>query len=277
LPDVRRPRYLLEVMPSLFIFGLGYSASALATRLRTEGWDIQSTGRAGTMAFDDHGSVRLALAGATHILSSVPPLVDGDPVLQSYGSAIRAAGCWTGYLSSTGVYGDTEGAWVDECAPIRGRRESRNQADRDWQAMGASVFRLPGIYGPGRCALNRVQEGKAHRIDLPDQVFSRIHVEDLVSGVMAGFGAPSGVYNLSDDAPCSQNRVVEAACDLLGVPHPPLLSLEEAKLSPMALAFYRENRRVSNSKAKRIRNGTPLYRDFREGLNALLASPLDAH
>ncbi len=267
-------------MSVLFIFGLGYSATALATRLRGEGWEVHATGRAGTMAFDDSGSVRLALARATHILSSVPPLVDGDPVLQAYGDAIREARCWTGYLSSTGVYGDTEGAWVDEGAPIRGRRESRNQADRDWQAMGASVFRLPGIYGPGRCALDRVQEGKAHRIDLPDQVFSRIHVEDLVSGVIAGFGAPVGVYNLSDDAPCSQNRVIEAACDLLRAPHPPLLSLEEAKLSPMARAFYSENRRISNGKAKRMLGWEPQYRDYLDGLASLLpaaiASPLYA-
>jgi nucleoside-diphosphate-sugar epimerase len=256
-------------MPTLFIFGLGYSATVLAARLRSEGWEVHSTGRAGTMSFDDGGSVRLALANSTHILSSVPPLVGGDPVLQTYGDAIRAARCWTGYLSSTGVYGDTQGAWVDEGAPIRGRRESRNQADRDWQALGASVFRLPGIYGPDRSAFDRVREGKAQRIDLPRQVFSRIHVDDLVSGVIAGFGGPPGVYNLSDDTPCSQNRVIEAACDLLRLPHPPMLSLGKAELSPMARAFYAENRRVSNGKAKRILGWAPRHRDFREGLSAI--------
>jgi nucleoside-diphosphate-sugar epimerase len=261
-------------MPSLFIFGLGYSASYLADRLRGEGWDVNATGRAGTISFDDTGSVRLALAQSSHILSSVPPTVDGDPVLSHFGAAIRATGCWTGYLSSTGVYGDTQGAWTDESAPIRGRRESRNQADRDWQALGAHIFRLPGIYGPGRSALDRVAQKKAHRIDADDQVFSRIHVDDLVSGVIAGFDGPAGVYNLADDHPCSQNAVIEAACDRLGMLYPPLVGLDDAALSPMARAFYAENRRVANGKAKRLLKWKPVYSDFRAGLAAIAALPL---
>jgi nucleoside-diphosphate-sugar epimerase len=205
------------------------------------------------------------MAQATHILSSVPPLVDGDPVLGTYGDAIRAE--WIGYLSSTGVYGDTGGAWVDETAPLKGRRESRNEADQDWQALSPNVrvFRLPGIYGPGRSALERVTEGKAHRIDLPDQVFSRVHVDDIVSGVLASFAGQPGVYNLADDFPCSQNRVIEAACDLTGMPCPLLLSLEEAALSREALAFYAENRRVSNARAKRLLGWQPAYPDFGAG------------
>lgn len=256
----------------MFIFGLGYSASCIGVRLASEGWDVISTGSNGTLAFDDHASVKLALDGSTHILSSVPPMADGDPVLSAYGASIRESQAWIGYLSSTGVYGDTGGAWVDETAPLKGRRGGRMQADLDWQALGARVFRLPGIYGPRRSALERVAEGKAHRIDLPEQVFSRVHVDDIVSGVIAGFAGPAGIYNLADEMPCSQNRVIETACDLLGADWPPLLSLEDAKLSPMALAFYAENRRVANGKAKRLLGWQPRFPTYIEGLGALSAT-----
>ena len=259
-------------MSHILIFGLGYTATRIAAALAARGWDIVSTGSTGTIGFDDAASVRLALAQATHILSSVPPVADGDPVLNAYGDLIRQSpATWIGYLSSTGVYGDAGGAWVDESAPLRGRRGNRTQADLDWIALGARVFRLPGIYGPGRSALDRVAEGKAHRIDLPDQVFSRIHVDDIVSGVIAGFGGPAGAYNLADDYPCSQNRVIEAACDLAGVAWPPLQSLEAANLSPMALAFYAENRRVANGKAKRLLGWKPAYPTYVEGLRAVSA------
>ena len=259
-------------MPRMFIFGLGYCAARLAGRLVSEGWDVLSTGSAGTIAFDDTACVRLALDGATHILSSVPPMADGDPVFMAYGEVIKRSQAWIGYLSSTGVYGDTGGAWVDETAPLKGRRGGRLQADLDWQALGARVFRLPGIYGPDRSALERVAEGKAHRIDVPQQVFSRVHVDDIISGVVAGIAGPTGVYNLSDDLPCSQNRVIEAACDLQGVAWPPLLSLEDAKLSPLARAFYAENRRVANGKAKRVLGWRPRFATYAEGLGALRAT-----
>ena len=259
-------------MSHMLIFGLGYTAARLATTLTARGWDVVSTGSVGTIAFDDAALVRIALAQATHILSSVPPVADGDPVLNAYGDLIRQSPAkWIGYLSSTGVYGDAGGAWVDESALLRGRRGNRTQADLDWLALGARVFRLPGIYGPGRSALDRVAEGKAHRIDLPDQVFSRIHVDDIVSGVIAGFGGPAGAYNLADDYPCSQNRVIEAACDLAGVLWPPLQSLDAANLSPMALAFYAENRRVANGKANRLLGWTPAYPTYVEGLRAVSA------
>lgn len=266
-------------MSRLLIFGLGYSAGFIAREAQARGWEVHATGSAGDLAFDDAGSVRVALAQATHILSSVPPSVDGDPVLTTYGDALRSSSVWLGYLSSTGVYGDAEGAWVDESAPVAGRRESRNAADRDWLALGARVFRLPGIYGPGRSALDRVAEGKGHRIDLPDQVFSRIHVDDIASGVIAAFGAPAGAYNLSDNAPCSQNAVIELACDLLGKPYPPLQAIEDADLSPMARAFYAENRRVANGKAKRVLGWSPNYPSYVEGLRALsaIASPASAN
>ena len=183
-----------------------------------------------------------------------------------------APAAWTGYLSSTGVYGDTGGAWVDESAPVTGRRPDRNAADAAWAALRGDmcVFRLPGIYGPDRSILDRIREGRAHRIDLPDQVFSRIHVDDIAGGVIASFRGPAGVYNLADDAPCHQNRLVEWGCALLGAPLPPLQSLDAAGLSSAARAFYAENRRVANGKAKRLLGWHPRYPSFREGLAACL-------
>jgi hypothetical protein len=259
-------------MTSLFIFGLGYTAQAVAALARAKGWEVHATGSAGNIAFDDQGAVRLGIAQADYILSSIPPMADGDPVPDIYGGDLRQTSAKLAYLSSTGVYGDTAGAWVDESAPIKGRRANRNEADGEWLELGARVYRLPGIYGPGRSALDRVLEGKAHLIDLPDQIFSRVHVEDIAAAVMAGWDAPAGAYNVADDLPCSQNRVIELACDLMGLPRPPLQKLEEAKLSPMALAFYAENRRVANGKAKRVLGWQPQYPTYVEGLRALKAT-----
>jgi nucleoside-diphosphate-sugar epimerase len=261
----------------MLIFGMGYTASRLADALRGRGWQVTGTKRISggdAVAFDDRHAVLSALDNATHILSSVPPLADGgDPVLLQYNDVIKAtAARWIGYLSSTGVYGDTGGAWVDESAPIgQGRRTARAEADLAWQALcdDAHVFRLPGIYGPGRSALDRVREGKAHRIDLADQVFSRIHVDDIVSAVVASFDGPTGVFNLSDDRPTSQNAAIEHACDLLGREWPLLQSMDEAALSPMARGFYAENRRVSNAKAKRLLDWQPSYSDYKQGLAAI--------
>ncbi len=259
----------------LFVFGLGYSARRLADRLAGEGWTIESTGSSGTMRFDDREAVRAGLRRATHVLSSVPPGESGDPVLAAYGADLRESGAgWVGYLSATGVYGDTGGAWVDESAPIgSGRRSARAQADLAWQRLGREthIFRLPGIYGPGRSVIERTREGRAHRIDLSGQVFSRIHVDDIAGGVIAGFGGPAGVYNLADDLPGSQNDVIAHGCALLGLEPPPLQSLDEAALSPAARAFYAENRRVANGKAKRLLGWAALYPDYRAGLAACLA------
>ena len=262
-------------MGNMLIFGMGYAASHLAARLRARGWDVTGTtqdGRGETIAFADEMAVRGALREATHILSSVPP-AGGDPVLARYGEAIALApATWTGYLSSTGVYGDTGGAWVDESAPVKGRRADRNAADAAWAALRGDVciFRLPGIYGPGRSILDRIGEGRAHRIALPDQVFSRIHIDDIAGGVIASFGGPAGIYNLADDEPCHQNRLVEWGCAMLGAPLPPLQTLGEAGLSPAARAFYAENRRVANGKAKRLLGWEPRYPSFRGGLAACL-------
>ena len=267
----------------LFVFGLGYSSGRIAACVVQGGGNVSGTRRVaaqGAIAFDDRPAVLDALSRATHLLSSVPPLGEEDPVLEAYGDALAdRPGRWIGYLSSTGVYGDSGGAWVDETAPIgTGRRTARARADLAWQALGARVFRLPGIYGPGRSALERVAAGKAHRIDLPDQVFSRVHVDDIVSGVIAGFAGPAGAYNLSDDRPCGQNSVIEHAATLLGLPPPPLQTMDEAGLSPMARGFYAENRRVANGKAKRLLGWTPRYPDYRTGLRACSAitSPIIA-
>ncbi len=257
-------------MKRFFIFGLGYSALRIASRLEDAGWEVISTGSAGTLSFDDEGTVRMALADCGHVLSSVPPGSEGlDPALDRYGTALD--GKWLGYLSSTGVYGDAGGAWVDETAPTgTGRRTARAECDSQWLERGAHVLRLPGIYGPGRSALDRVQSGKAQRIDLPGQVFSRIHVNDIASGALAAINAPAGAYNLADDRPCSQNLVIEEACRLLGTAPPEMLSLEDAQLSPMARGFYAENRRIANGKAKRMLGWQPRYLTFREGLRACL-------
>ena len=258
-------------MARLFIFGLGYTAGRIAQAMRGSGWHIDASGSAGNIAFDDMDAVLRALGSASHVLSSVPPADGTDPVLDRYGHALE--GQWLGYLSSTGVYGDAEGAWVDEGSPTGGgRRMARAQCDARWLELDARVFRLPGIYGPGRSAFERVREGKAHRIDLPGQVFSRVHVEDIVSGVLAAIekGAPAGAYNLADDLPTSQNAVIEEACRLLGTEPPPLVSMEEADLSPMARGFYAENRRIANGKAKRLLGWKPRYPTYREGLGSLL-------
>ena len=180
---------------------------------------------------------------------------------------------WVGYLSSTGVYGDAQGAWVDESSPLKGRRSGRLAADLDWQALHpeARVFRLPGIYGPTRSALDRLRQGPVARIDLPGHVFSRVHVDDIVGAMLASLehGAP-GVYNLADDEPAPGEAVTAYAAQLLGVPVPPLTPLEKAQLSPMGRAFYGECRRVANGKMTRDLRYQLRYPEYRSGLAACL-------
>ena len=264
-------------MGRLLIFGLGYTAKRIAAAMTVRGWDVDATGSDGNVDFTDRDAVMAAMERASHVLSSVPPYSKSglDPVLDSYGEAFPSA--WYGYLSSTGVYGDQQGAWVDETTPTiaetgSGRRNARAEADALWVKLGARVFRLPGIYGPGRSALDRVQSGKARRIDMPGQVFSRVHVDDITSGVVAAMvgDAPAGAYNLGDDLPASGNAVTEHACVLLGLEPPPMQTLEEANLSEMALGFYSENRRVANGKAKRVLGWSPQYPTYVEGLSSLL-------
>lgn len=264
-------------MTQLLIFGLGYTASRIAEAMRAHGWQVDATGRAGNIDFGARADVTAAIGRASHILSSVPPdRASGlDPVLENYGGDFGETPLF--YLSSTGVYGDQQGAWVDESTPTiaqtgAGRRNARAEADAAWMKKGARVFRLPGIYGPGRSALDRVKAGKGRRIDLPGQVFSRVHVDDIVSGVVAALtgDVPAGAYNLGDDLPASGNEVTEHACQLLGIEPPKLESLEQANLSEMARGFYAENRRVANGKAKRVLGWQPQYPTYVEGLASLL-------
>lgn len=254
-------------MSRLLIFGPGYTASRLATALDGDGWEIVRIGRA---QIEDDATVEPMIATSTHIMSSVPPDGDGEPVLRRYTKLLQRATGWIGYFSSTGVYGDTGGAWVDESAPVgTGRRSARAAADLAWLSLGARVFRLPGIYGPDRSPLDRVRDGAAYRIDQPGQVFSRIHVDDIVSAVIAGFDAPAGAYNVADDLPAPQDEVMSYAARLLGREAPPVRPLES--LSPVARAFYAENRRVANARTKRVLGWRPLYPTYREGLRALSA------
>lgn len=251
----------------LLIFGLGYTATRVAALVRARSGEVRATGSAGDLPFDRAGE---AIGWATHIVSSVPPADDVDPVLTAYGPDLARAGKWLGYFSSTGVYGDTGGAWVDETAATGvGRRSARARADADWLALDARVLRLPGIYGPGRSALDRVRDGTARLVDAPGQVFSRIHVDDVAAGVLRALNAEPGAYNLADDHPCSQNDVVRYAARLLGAPEPPTVPVDS--LSAAARGFYGENRRVATGKAKRVLGWTPVYPDYRFGLRAVSA------
>ena len=266
----------------LVVFGMGYSARAIVRRLGARAVLAAATtrdGREGTLRFDDREGVARALSAASHVLSSVPPERTSDPVLECYGDLLGDGQLNVAYLSSTGVYGDTAGAWVDESAPTGGgRRAARAAADAAWLAIGARVFRLPGIYGPGRSPLDRVAAGQAHRVDVPGQIFSRIHIDDLADGVIAGWDGPAGAYNLSDDEPAPQSDVIAYAARLLGLDPPPLIPLDHPSVSPAARAFYAENRRVANGKAKRVLGWRPAYPDYRLGLRALSAitSPIIA-
>lgn len=258
----------------LLIVGQGYSGTFIARAAAARGWSVRGTtrdGRDGTITFggaSDAAALDDAIQWASHVLASAPPGEGGDPVLAVAGD--RLTGRWLGYLSSTGVYGDTSGAWVDESAAIGGRRPARAAADAAWLALGARVFRLPGIYGPGRSPIDRVRAGSAHLVDAPGQVFSRIHVDDLAAGVIAGLDAPPGAYNLADDRPASANEVTAFAARLAGVAVPATVPL--ASLSRMAQGFYAENRRVATGKAKRVLGWAPRYADYRLGLRALSAT-----
>ena len=283
----------------LFCFGYGFTASALGALLGPEGWSLAGTCRLpeGCRVLTDMGVDAVlfsreaplqdparSLADATHLLLSIPPDADGDPALDCHGTDIAAIEGleWIGYLSTTGVYGDTGGAWVDENAPLaptgeRGRR--RVEAERGWLALGGKhglavhVFRLAGIYGPGRSALAAVRRGEAKRIAKPGQVFSRIHVADIAQVLAASIAKPraGAIYNVCDDEPAPAADVVAHACALLGVAPPPLTPLEDADLSPMARSFYADNRRVSNALIKSELGITLRSPDYRAGLATLLA------
>ncbi len=282
----------------LFCFGLGYSALALARRLAAEGWAVTGTCRGAATAAElralgfpvelferSRALPATAVRGATHILVSVPPDVAGDPVLDRHGGDIAALPrlSWLGYLSTTGVYGDRSGGWVGETDDLRpsGERGRRRVAAETgwlelWRRRGVPVhiFRLAAIYGPGRSAFDALRSGAARRIDKPGQVFSRIHVEDLaqVLGASIARPRPGAAYNVCDDDPASPEAVVAHAAALLGMPAPPLVPLAEAGLSPMALSFYDDNKRVRNALIKSELGVTLRYPDYRAGLSAVLAA-----
>jgi nucleoside-diphosphate-sugar epimerase len=281
----------------LFCFGLGYTALALVRQLAAAEWVVRGTSRnpdraaalcaAGyrTVIFDRDRPVPAdRLRETTHLLVSAPPDAQGDPVLAAHGKDIAALPglCWVGYLSTTGVYGDRGGGWVDETSALaptgeRGRR--RVAAERAWldlwchRGVPVHIFRLAAIYGPGRSTFDALRAGTARRIDKPGQVFSRIHVEDLAGILMASIRQPrpGAVYNVCDDDPAPPEAVVAYAAALLGVPAPPLVPLESAGLSPMARSFYDDNKRVSNRLIKTELGATLRYPSFRAGLAAILA------
>ena len=281
---------------NLLIFGFGFSGKALAKRLAAKGWSIAATARRdedrraaaalGVEAFDpaDADALRQAAGQARAILVTAPPGQGGCPALQALVPAMAASGAfpdWIGYLSTTGVYGDRHGGWVTEdsalnAQSIEGAR--RAAAERDWRQIGrgmgltVAAFRLPGIYGPGRSAFDRLRNGTARRLAMPGHVFSRIHVDDLAAGLEASIARPRphAVYNLCDDEPASASQVTAFAAALLGVAPPPEEPFDPARLSPAALRFYAECKRVSNARAKAELGWRPAYPTYREGLRAIL-------
>lgn len=274
-------------MSVLLSLGHGYSAAALARRLLPEGWTVIGTTRHRTEALRAEGVEPLvwpgdlapALARATHILASAGPDANGDPFLQAALPAIRAARAeWVGYLSTTSVYGDRQGAWVDEETPLNpnsARAVERVLAERQWLATGlpVHVFRLAGIYGPGRGPFEKVRDGSARRIIKPGQVFGRIHVEDIATVLLASMARPNPgrIYNVTDDEPAPAEDVLSHAAALLGLPEPPAIPFEQAQMTPMARSFYLESKRVRNDRIKAELGVTLAYPDYRSGLAALAA------
>ena len=278
---------------TLISFGHGYSARALARRLVARGWTIWGTTRdARKMAalkaegvipvLWPEGDLSQAIADATHILVSAGPGEEGDPVLARFGGEIRALAPrldWAGYLSTTGVYGDHGGGWVDEATPLapatrRGRL--RVSAEGEWRAINdlpLHIFRLAGIYGPGRGPFEKLRQGTARRIVKPGQVFSRIHVDDIAQVLEASIDRPNpgAVYNVCDNDPAPPQDVIGYAAQLLGLPMPPEVPYEAAAMSPMVRSFYAESKRVSNRRMREELGVEPIYPDYRAGLRALLA------
>ena len=293
------PSVMTTIGNRLFCFGLGYTARRLARRLAAQGWVIAGTCRdpkshaalvneGYDVCLFDRDTPLLEhcdpLVRATHILSSIPPDEAGDPVIDMVGPRLGICSelVWIGYLSTTGVYGDTGGEWVDESAelnPSSARSHRRVLAEKAWLALSSasvpppSIFRLAGIYGPGRSAIDTVRGGQARRIDKPDHAFSRIHVDDLVAVLDRSMGQsmPGAVYNVCDDEPAPQEQVVAFACQLLGVNPPRLVPFEDAQLSPMAKSFYADNRRVCNDRIKSALGFRLHYPTYREGLEAIAA------
>ncbi|WP_428531334.1 SDR family oxidoreductase [Rhodopila sp.] len=272
-------------MNRLLIFGLGYCGSAVAQAARAAGFSVSGTrrdGADGAIAFD---AAEPAIRSATHLLITAAPDASGDPVLGRHGSAIASAPAlrWIGYLSSTAVYGDRDGAWVDEdtpAAPSQARGQRRLDAEAAWtdfaDRCAVDVFRLAGIYGPGRSAFDDLLAGRGRRMIKPGHQFGRIHRDDIARAVVAAMRQDrrSGgrVLNLADDVPSESAAVVTEAAALLGVTAPPEVAFETARsaMSAMALSFWSENRKIASAKTKAALGIEWLYPSYREGLRAIL-------
>ncbi|WP_428486518.1 SDR family NAD(P)-dependent oxidoreductase [Rhodopila sp.] len=280
-------------MNQLLIFGRGYSGTAIADAAQAAGFAVTATTRAGetgTIRFD---AADAAIRSATHLLTTAGPDGDQDPVLARYGAAIAAAPDlrWIGYLSTTGVYGDRGGGWVDEdtpAAPSQARGQRRLEVENAWSAFAdrrtVDIFRLAGIYGPGRSALDDVRAGRARRLIAFGHKFGRIHRNDIARAVVAAMrqdrtiDLPLGrrVLNLNDDEPSESALVVAEAAALLGAPPPPAIGLADALpgMSPMARGFWAESRQVASAKTKAALGISWLYPTYREGLRGILAEEL---
>lgn len=286
-------------MKKLFCFGLGYSAEALARRLSPAGWQITGTARSDDgveriaalgyrgIRFDGHNpapEATTALADATHVLVSASPDELGDPVLRLHGGDLAKAANldWIGYLSTIGVYGNSDGQWIDETAtpkPGVPRTKRRLEAEADWLAFAEAhrkrvqIFRLGGIYGPGRSAIDDLRDGTARRIVKPGQVFNRIHVDDIATVLLAaanGAGRHT-IYNVTDDEPSPSQDVIAYAADLMGLEPPPEIPFEQAELTPMGRSFYADNRRVSNRRLHDDLGVTLRFPTYREGMAGIFA------
>lgn len=292
-------------MSRLLCFGMGYTAQALARPLAAAGWHVAGTARSAeavaqlrghgfaAFAFDGETAspeLEAEVAAATHIVTSAPPDARGDPVVRVLGEQLANAPrlVWAGYLSTVGVYGNTHGGWVDEASEVSGdfdRTRWRIDAELDWlrrlarPGRQAQVFRLAGIYGPGRSAFDSLRSGRAQRIIKPGQVFNRVHVDDIarvLAAAMSGRGVHD-IYNVADDEPAPPQDVISYAADLMGIAPPPEVAFDEAQLSPMARSFYESNRRVSNARLNGDLGVSLKYPNFREGLRGIFALRRDAH
>ena len=275
---------------TLLSIGHGFSSRALAPLLLKRGWHVIGTTRSPEkIGLLERSGVEpliwpgnpLPLDRATHLLTSVAPNDTGDPVLNEMGAELQSAKHleWVGYLSTTGVYGDHGGEWVDESAsltPSTTRGQARVQAEAAWAELGLPLhtFRLAGIYGPGRGPFTKVRRGTARRIIKEGQVFSRIHVDDIAATVLASIMRPNpgAAYNVCDDEPAPPQDVIAHAAKLLNLPLPPAVPFEEAEMTPMARSFYAESKRVKNERIKTELGVTLKYPDYRAGLAALLAA-----
>ncbi|WP_421784929.1 SDR family oxidoreductase [Hyphobacterium sp.] len=276
---------------SALLLGCGYVAKATAPRLRAAGFPLTGTTRSeekadrlrdlGITPLIDPDRERLiaALRAASHVLVSVPPGANGDPVLAQIGLPDLPRLEWLGYLSTTGVYGDAGGGWVDEDTPpqpAEDRSRRRLEAEQGWQALTdrTRIFRLAGIYGPGRSALDKLADGTARRIVKPGQVFSRVHVDDIATALMASIARPEigGPFNLADAEPAPQADVVTHAAELLGVEPPPLEDYETAEMSGMLRSFYASSRRVSGERTRQELGIALAYPTYRDGLAAIYSA-----